>query len=526
MGANDAKGFIFHYEAEPTLARFHLSDAFIRGIRGPYGSGKSVGCVAEMAMRSCQQAPDRYGVRRTRWAAIRNTYPELISTTYQTFIDWFGADNINTNWDAPISSVLDVPLEDGTRMVMEVLFIAVDRPAHIGKLKSLDLTGLWLNEAGLLAKIVLNDGAARVGRYPLKKDGAPFTWAGVIMDTNSMDDDHWWHDLDVGPDDPDRARELDELMKNLKEALATIGVHRNMIEFFDQPAALVEVNGSFFPNAEAENVKNQPMGMAYWLQLVAGHDRDWILINILNQYGRVIDGKPCYPEYNDEIHGKKYRLAPMVGLPIIIGLDYGLSPAAVFLQCTPKGQLLILGELCSEDRSMGITRFLSDALKPYLANRFGGEWTFKVRGDPAGKGRAETDEKSCEQIVIAAGFSYEGAKTNAFMARRESVSWFLSRLVDGKPAILMDESCKMLRKGFKAGYHYRRIQVSGEERFQEEAYKNKYSHPHDALQYAAMEFAIVETPGQAQNMIPAWQRKLRQSGGASRPWRHRSTRAA
>ena len=39
------------YHAEPTLARFHASDAFFRGVRGPLGSGKSVGCCAEVMSR-------------------------------------------------------------------------------------------------------------------------------------------------------------------------------------------------------------------------------------------------------------------------------------------------------------------------------------------------------------------------------------------------------------------------------------------------------------------------------------------
>lgn len=52
---------------------------------------------------------------------------------------------------------------------------------------------------------------------------------------------------------------------------------------------------------------------------------------------------------------------------------------------------------------------------------------------------------------------------------------------------LLDPACGVLRKGFKGGYKYRRIQVTGEERFTDEPMKNNYSHIADALQYAAME---------------------------------------
>jgi hypothetical protein len=47
---------------------------------------------------------------------------------------------------------------------------------------------------------------------------------------------------------------------------------------------------------------------------------------------------------------------------------------------------------------------------------------------------------------------------------------------------LLNKSCKSLRKGFLGGYHYRRIQTSGE-RYEDKPNKNKFSHVHDALQY-------------------------------------------
>ena len=59
----------------------------------------------------------------------------------------------------------------------------------------------------------------------------------------------------------------------------------------------------------------------------------------------------------------------------------------------------------------------------------------------------------------------------------------MRRLVDGGPGFLLDPSCKTLRRGFQGGYCYRRVQVAGEDRYQDKPDKNRYSHPHDALQY-------------------------------------------
>jgi hypothetical protein len=200
-----AQAYQARYDAEPTVSRFHHSNAFIRGIKGPMGSGKSVGCVMEILRRAHEQKPDRYGRRRSRWAAIRNTYGELKSTTIKTWQEWVPDEIAPIKWDSPITCRYVTQLDDGTMIDLEVLFVSCDRPADVAKLKSMDLTGLWLNEASELDKSVLDMASGRHSRFPPKKDGAPYTWSGVIMDTNSMDDDHWWYVLAEGSDDPDEA---------------------------------------------------------------------------------------------------------------------------------------------------------------------------------------------------------------------------------------------------------------------------------------------------------------------------------
>lgn len=531
--AYDVAPLQIDYTAEPTILGFHESDAFIRGVRGPVGSGKSVGTgIMEILKRAAEQAPDRQGRRRTRWGCVRNTYGELKTTTIKTVQDWL-PEGVVWKFDEPISMNYHVPLGDGTTMHLEIWFIAVDRPAHIKKLKSLELTGVWLNEASELAKAVLDMASSRVGRFPSKKDKVVLTWCGVMMDTNSMDDDHWWHDLAEGPEDPERLAEVQQMISQLQATLDELGMKRPLLEFFDQPPALLEAAGSYVPNPEAENIDNLQLGFGYYLQLIAGKSKDWIDMYVRNQYGRVVDGKPIYPEYSSDIHGREMRLQPYPGLPIRIGLDLGLSPAAVPGQVTPKGQLLVLGECVALERSMGLRQFLGDALKPYLINRFGvrdqngDEWKYELIGDPSGSRRAEGDEKTAFQIATEVGWSIMPAKTNAWLARREGLAWFLNGLVEGQPRVLIDSRAKMLKKGLHVGYHYRRIQVVGEARYQDSPYKNKYSHVCEAAQYLALEYVTVEAPSANGNMIPMWQRRLNGVGGAGpRAWRMRGNRMA
>jgi hypothetical protein len=135
-------------------------------------------------------------------------------------------------------------------------------------------------------------------------------------------------------------------------------------------------------------------------------------------------------------------------------------------------------------------------------------------GDPAGNQRSQTDERSCFEEVRAAKLNIRAAQTNAYLPRRGAVAWFLSRLADGSPTFIMDPKCGVLRKGFNGGYKYRRVQVIGEERYTEEPSKNSYSHPHDALQYVAMESGGVQSlPREPKKQ--SWRDKLAKRAGHS-----------
>ena len=163
-----------------TAKNFMLSNKFVRGLRGPVGSGKSVACCIEIFRRAAEQEPGKDGIRRTKWAVIRNTNPELRTTTIATWLQWFPEDQWgNFRWSPPFTHKIrkgDIDLE--------VLFLPLDTPDDVKKLLSLELTGVWINEAREVPKAIVDGATSRVGRFPSKKDGASPTWNGVIMDTN------------------------------------------------------------------------------------------------------------------------------------------------------------------------------------------------------------------------------------------------------------------------------------------------------------------------------------------------------
>ena len=112
---------VFSYSpAGPVIAAFHQSHAHIRGIRGPVGSGKTTACCIELLRRAQEQEPGPDGIRRTRWAIVRNTAPQLSTTTLRTFQDLVPPTHSKTTMDSPIT----VRLQAGD-MDAEFLFLAL-----------------------------------------------------------------------------------------------------------------------------------------------------------------------------------------------------------------------------------------------------------------------------------------------------------------------------------------------------------------------------------------------------------------
>ena len=438
----------------PVLNAFMADDSFFRCLVGPFGSGKSASCAVEVFRRACQQKPDSGGVRRTRWAAIRSTYPQLRNTTIGSWQQWFHDGFAAFRWNPTPQHHIVMPLADKTILDMRVDFIALDGPTAEADLRGAELTGAWLNEISEIPKNVVMFALGRVGRYPAMKDGGP-SWSGIVADSNAWDQDHWLY----GP---------------FLESPAGW-------KFFRQPGAVVKSGQKWELNPAAENSKHLPVD--YYIRMLAGQGEDWIRVYLANEFAYAIDGKPVYGEWSDSAHVASYIPEPIDTAPIYIGLDFGLTPCAIFGQRDSKGRWVILDELTSED--MGVQRF-SEILAKHLDEFYGhmNNNLFTAYGDPAGNQRAQTDEKTCLAIVKEyANIEVRAAPTNDFTLRREAVAGALNRMIEGRPGFMLSPLCRMLRKGFAGGYHYKRVKITGSDRYHDKPDKNEFSHPHDALQY-------------------------------------------
>lgn len=444
------------YVPPPTILQFHKTDSLVRGIVGPVGAGKSVGCTMELLSRSVRQQPHSDAVRRTRWAIIRNAYPELRSTTMKTVRDWLPEEIFSIQSSFPITGTLDFVLPDQTRVLSEWIFIALDRPEDVKKLKSLELTGVWMNEANELHKEALEMAISRIGRYPSMMQGGP-DWSGIILDTNAPSEDSWWYEL-FEQEKPDG------------------------YICFHQPPAILQATDpltgkpTWTGHPEAENIKNLKDGYEYYLRQIPGKSQAWINVFLCAKYGESLVGRPVFAgEFSLQHHTTKEVLRPDRSTTVVIGFDWGLFPACVFAQLDKFGSLNILQELAPET-DVSLEAFLEDYITPMIMENFQG-CNFVGYGDPAGRGRSQIDKRTPFSVVAQHGIRCTPVYTNDFLPRRDAVASFLNR----REGFMLSAKCPKLRKALAKDYHYK--SKGGGAEYAVKPEKNMSSHVADALQY-------------------------------------------
>jgi len=422
------------------------SDAKMRVLMGPVGSGKSVACCFEVIRRASMQKPGEDGIRRTRALVIRETARQLVDTTIKTWNDWFPPGVCGRYMRTTKTYFFKVG-----DIECEVMFRALDDADDVANLNSLEVTFAWMNECRDIHPEIVDALSKRIGRYPSAKDGGP-TWHGMWGDTNPPTMDTWWYYMQEHLDPKDG-----------------VSPNANGWDVFKQPSGR---------SPYAENIENLPEG--YYD--TTGRSEEYIRVFIDGEYGLSNNGKPVYQYFRPDYHMAKSALRPIINgsRPVIVGMDLGLTPAALIGQQDPRGRALIYDELVSED--MGVQRFTRTMLKPLLNERFSGA-PILVVVDPAGVQRAQTDERSAVDIIKAEGLRVIPAKTNRISARVNAVDDYLMRQVDGDPGFLLDPRCTRLKAAMMGGYRFDKN--GGID-------KNRHSHVAEALQYLMLHIASAD----------------------------------
>jgi hypothetical protein len=504
------------FTASPTLGRAFMDGSYFVGVEGPPGSGKTIWSIAKLMSYALTQEPGPDNVRRTRWAIIRNTYPDLKSTTIQS---WQAI--MKPEFTAPVvySSPIQwhykrPPYQGQPGLDVLVYFLALDNASDVRKLKSLELTGAWVNEATEIVPEILEVLTTRCGRFPSvgrftdegsgelpaeAVSGVGATWQGIIADTNAGDDDNWWHRWKVQiPDETLKGNGRDWSFYTQPPAVLECqntgsGWQVNEPGFEPVPVAqreVVHAAGRYWcVNPAAENLRNLTPNY-YQAQLpnkTLGFIQRYLQVKTIY----LADGKPVVPEFAEIF---------MVGdLPyekdrgLLGGIDIGsgtLQPAAVIGQRGQHSDLRALREFPMFD--MGLDRFATN-LELFIMAEFGvPHWLVEFGLDPAAGGRDGLYEVTWLMHLRSKKFNVQLVTTNDPETRRNALALPMGRLIhipgarQPKPGFMVDRSCKMLIAGLAGKWCYRRVQVSGTERYQPTPEKNKWSNVCEAAEYFAM----------------------------------------
>ena len=451
-----------NYTPVPSVAPYLLSDKFQSFIVGPVGSTKTTASLMKIPIEARKVAACADGIRRSRCAVVRNTRQMLLDSTIKDFLGLFPEGQAGVYHRTELRFTLR--FDD---VECDVLFRGLDDANDVRRLLSLQLSFAMVDEVREINSDVFDALTGRLGRYPngmmvphrpqwgVDDKGNPVQ--GCVDDEGNQVKKVWG-----ATNPPDLDAHWEQYLTNADPEKVHVTI---------QPSGLSD---------EADWVQHLPSN--YYEDLCEGKSEDWVDVYVHGKWGKSLSGMPVYDKtFTADFHVAKERIKPIqnADYPITIGIDFGRTPSAVFMQRDPRGRVLVLSEITSEN--MGIETFISTKLNPHIANTYQG-YQFVCAPDPAGFMKQQLNEMTLVDALKNAGFKCVKPPTNDPDKRIAAVERLLTQQLDGKALFLIDPGCWALIKGFRSGYRYK-VKKSGE--MEDKPDKNEWSHIHDALQYGS-----------------------------------------
>lgn len=440
---------VIDYDAPTTITNFMLDDSKVRLIIGPYGSGKTTGCIMELMRRAMMEYPDANGTRKTRFVIVRNTAQQLRQTILEDIRKWLTPAMTYRVTDSTVQFRFSHPTQG--RIESDWMMIPLDKPEDQQRLLSLNITGGWVSEFREIPIRVVEALLGRCGRYVPVGSQAGNAWHGVIGESNPPDEDsEWYHKLEI------------ERPPTWK--------------LFKQPGGMDRL---------AENKEKGRLPTGYYEDLVASNNPDWVDVHVHAKYGKSLSGQAVFrASFKPEFHVTYNDLRPIPSLPLMIGQDFGRTPASLIAQVDNRGRLLIFHEATSVD--MGVEQFATSTLRPIMVNHFVGLGSFMV-ADPTGKDKGQITEESPFDCLKRLGFKVYGAPTNDLEPRLRAVEQLFLRQVDAGPMILISGThCPQLVQALKFNYRYKRKKTGAMDLDDTPDKTHPWSDLADCLQYLAL----------------------------------------
>lgn len=256
---------------------------------------------------------------------------------------------------------------------------------------------------------------------------------------------------------------------------------------------IFDLHYSANPNKRSEGFRESVKNSMPIKDFLVEYERGW----------DAFDGKPVFEDYDKSRHQSRYPQEAHLGLPLLCGWDFGLTPACVVAQL--RGNTLhILKEFIATNAS--IEKFYP-AVMNELAQLFP-EWRDRKKDfinyiDPAGLHEAQTDQRTCAGVMATAGAKNIFPGPIDWESRRKAVEHFLLlHTKEGAGLQLYAPDCPKLSKGFQGGYRYPE-KYSQLEPGKPKPLKDDFSHVADAAQYlCGGALALLRKAGTLTSSIP------------------------
>lgn len=448
--------------------------------------------------------PGRDGKRRTRFLVVRNTYPQLETSTIKdfndTFVDKFPKDYFG-KWRGQTPWTFTFDFDD---VLSEWIFMAFPDETAISQAKSLQLTGVIFHETRFLDRAVVGNLIERTGRFPPKETilrnfpddvdprGVEPQWYGAIGDTNMPPNQHWLTTM-AGLEPIPAHIPIDERPKWEKP---------DDWEIYLQPPGLREKKDAggktvgYEANPRAENLTWLPGGSKYYLSKIK-EGRSYLDSQVLNKPAIDRAGQPVHPDYNDQVHYIGEEIPVDVNRPLIGGIDLG-NCFALELAQSAAGVWSFVDELFLKGIS---TEAAAIQLRELLATRYPEHWNVPANeqsphpgillycGDDGTFSNSHHKELfSHIQIMRKEGLMVHIAPGgNRMTTRCAAMDTALRRFPMGTPGVRISSRCPMLRTGLQSGFIWKQAKTAdGTATLRGVVDKNDWSHPTEAAHYALL----------------------------------------
>lgn len=407
--------------AGPISDRYILAHNPADLIIGPGGSGKTIASGKKALVEAQRIYPGADGVRRYILGTWRQKYVNIWKATIPSWWKLFPKDMPGSKWTGASPREAEHTLnfeDDFGQILLTNRFRAFGETMDPDDILGNEFTDCYFNEWPTLPEELCSALVDRVGREPprevIKRAGR------FYGDGNAPDVLHF--------------------------------IYRDFYENQKQGHVLHPQPSGLSP--DAENI--EAMGRGYYENsaMMNSHRPWWIKRMIHAKPGFTRANLPVWPEWDDDRNMAKTTIPVIKELPVITGTDGGNTPATVYMQERPNGQLRILACVSLERGGM---KELSVAMLAIEATRFAG-CEFVSRCDPAmGAGEDLAEKSDRGRLSEYLGRKVELAPTNNPDARQEAMRSKMRHSCEGgEPGLLVDPSCKAIRRGANQTYHFRK----------------------------------------------------------------------